>query len=64
MAQGRMRQIYEDVFIVILIDPHWYALILRIIIIFPLSQIHWIDHIAVLADSNNISFSLNYELDR
>ena len=42
-----------NVFIVILIDLHWYALILRIIIIFPLSQIHWIDHIAVLADSNN-----------
>ena len=41
-----------NVLIVILIDLHWYALILWIIIIFPLSQIHWIDHIAVIADSN------------
>ena len=41
-----------NVFIVILIDLHLYTLILQIIIIFPLSQIHWIDHIAILTDSN------------
>ena len=46
------RYIEINVFIVILIDLHWYTLILQIIIIFPLSQIHWIAHIAVLADSN------------
>ena len=43
-----------NVFIVILINLYWYTLILQIIIIFPLSQIHWIDHIAVLADSKHV----------
>ena len=55
MVQGQMKQIYDDQ--CIYSDSHWFALILRIIIIFPLSQIHWIDHTAVLADSNKNVFS-------
>ena len=50
MVWGQMTQIYEDQ--CIYSNSHWSALILWIIIIFPHSQIHWIDHIAVLADSN------------
>ena len=34
------------------ITLHWFALILRIILIFSLGQNHSIDHIAVLADNN------------
>ena len=58
MVQGQMTQIYENQ--CIYSDSHWYALILWIIIIFPFSQIHWIDHIAVLAGSTYAQLSRSW----
>ena len=65
MVQGQMTQIYENqLFIVILIDSHWYGKSLSFSHSVKSTDI---DHIAVLADSNdkensvwNITFIKNY----